>query len=54
MTDDGWLDGIIESMQTPGDSERQGSLAYCRPGGHKEPDMTGHLSIHITFIDCVY
>ena len=36
-----WLDGITYSMyiefeQTPGDSEGQGSLAYCRPWGHKE------------------
>ena len=40
-----WLDGIpklngLESEQTPGDSEGQGSLAYCSLGGHKELDMT--------------
>ena len=29
--------------QTPGDSERQGSLACCSPWGHKESDMTESL-----------
>ena len=29
-----------ESEQTPGDSERQGSLVCCSPWGHKELDMT--------------
>ena len=29
-----------ESAQTPGDSERQGSLACCSPCGHKESDRT--------------
>ena len=29
-----------EFEQTPGDSEGQGSLAYCSPGGHKESHMT--------------
>ena len=43
MTDDGWLDGIIESMQTPGDSERQGSLACCSPWGCKESNATEQL-----------
>ena len=35
------MDGIVDSTnvefeQTPGDSEGQGSLAYCSPWGHKE------------------
>ena len=29
-----------ESEQTPGDGEGQGSLACCRPWGHKERDTT--------------
>ena len=38
------LDGISNSMgikfeQTPGDSERQGSLMCCSSWGHKEPGM---------------
>ena len=36
-----YLDGITESEQTPGDSERQGSLACC---GHKESDTTERLN----------
>ena len=45
MTEDemaGWhhqLNGH-ESEQGPGDSEKQGSLLYCSPWGHKEWDMT--------------
>ena len=45
MTEDemvGWhhrLDGH-ELEQTPGDSEGQGSLAFCSPRGHKESDTT--------------
>ena len=39
------MDGIVDSTnvefeQTPGDSEGQGSLAYCSPWGHKESEMT--------------
>ena len=30
--------------QTPGDSEGQGSLAYCSPCVHKESDMTEQLN----------
>ena len=30
-----WLDGH-DIEQTPGDSEGQGSLACCSPGGHKK------------------
>ena len=29
-----------ELGQTLGDVEGQGGLAYCRPWGHKESDMT--------------
>ena len=36
---DQWLNGH-EFGQTLGDSEGQGSLAYCNPWGHKELDMT--------------
>ena len=36
-----WLNGH-EFMQTPGDSEGQGSLACCGPWGRKESDMTEH------------
>ena len=44
MTEDemvGWhrLNGR-EFEQTPGDSEGQGSLAYCSSWGHKQLDMT--------------
>ena len=39
------LDGVIvESEQTPGDSEGQGSLACYSPWGHKESDMTERLN----------
>ena len=33
-----------EPEQTPGDRERQGSPAYCHPGGHKESVTTQPLS----------
>ena len=33
-----------EFEQTPGDSEGQGSLAYCSPWGHEESDMTEQLN----------
>ena len=45
-----WLDGITDSMdmnefeQALGDGEGQGSLACCRPWGHKESNMTWQLS----------
>ena len=44
-----WLGGVTESMniefeQTQGDSEGQGSLAFCSPWGHKELDMTERLN----------
>ena len=38
-----WLNGH-EFEQTPGDGERQGSLACWNPWGHKELDMTGWLN----------
>ena len=43
-----WLDGIIDSMnieskQTLGDGEEQGSLACYSPWRHKESDMTEQL-----------
>ena len=37
-----WLSGH-EFVQTPGDSEGQGSLACCSPWGHKKSDMTEQL-----------
>ena len=41
-----WLDSIsdYEFGETLGDSERQGSLAYCSPWGHKESDTTERLN----------
>ena len=53
-----WLDGIIDSMdiesqQTPGDGEEQGSLACCSSWGYKESDMTEQLNNnHITASNC--
>ena len=47
--DRGW-DGCMawhseeEFEQTPGDSEGQGSLAFCSPWGHKESDTTEQLN----------
>ena len=32
---------VHESEQTPGDSEGQGSLACCRPWGHKGSQRVG-------------
>ena len=49
MTEDemvGWhhqLDGH-QFVQTLGDGERQGSLTYCSPWGHKESDRTEQLN----------
>ena len=44
MTEDemvGWHPQVNgHDDQTPGDSERQGSLVCCSPWGHKEPDTT--------------
>ena len=42
----GWhhqLDGH-QFVQTLGDGERQGSLTYCSPWGHKESDRTEQLN----------
>ena len=38
----GWHHQLNERdfKPTPGESERQGSLACCSPWGHKESDMT--------------
>ena len=38
-----WLNGH-EFEQTLGDSEVQGSLQCCSPGGHKEADITYRLN----------
>ena len=38
-----WLNGL-EFEQAPGDSERQGSLVWCSPWGHKESDTTERLN----------
>ena len=38
-----WLDGY-EFEQALGDGEGQGSLACCRPWGHKEPNTTEWLN----------
>ena len=39
------LDGVIvESEQTPGDSEGQGSLACCSPWGCKQSETTEQLN----------
>ena len=38
-----WLNGH-EFQQAQVNSERQGSLAYCSPWGHKESDMTEWLN----------
>ena len=38
-----WLNGY-EFEQTPGDSERQESLAFCNPWGRNDLDMTFRLS----------
>ena len=42
----GWYHGLNrhEFEQTPGDSERQGSLACRSPWGHRELDMTELLN----------
>ena len=37
--------------QTSRESEGQGSLAFCRPWGHKESDITEQLSIDDNFND---
>ena len=56
MTEDetvGWryhLSGH-EFEQTPGDSERQGSLVCCSLWGRKESDMTEQLNNKCKFMD---
>ena len=39
-----------EFEQTPRDSEGQGGLACCSPGGRKESDMTERLKNNNSFI----
>ena len=43
-----WLDGITDSMHLSssklGDSEGQGSLAFCSSWGHKESDTAEQLT----------
>ena len=43
-----WLDGITDLMdifeQALGVGDGQGSLAYCRPWGHKESDTTERMN----------
>ena len=44
---DGWmvsLTHVYEFIQTPEDTEGQGSLSCCSPWGHKELDMTKWLN----------
>ena len=46
-----WLGGItdsmvIESEQTPGDGEGQGSQVCCSPWGRKESDTTTEQQLH--------
>ena len=59
MTEDdmvGWHHRLSghEFEQTPGDSERQGSLVCCSPWGHKESDMTQRLNNNCTPQDLVF
>ena len=39
-----WLDGITDSMVTPGVGDGQGALACCNSWGRKESDMTERLN----------
>ena len=51
-----WLHGH-DLEQTPGDSEGQGSLAFCSPWGSKVLDMTERLNNKlgiITFVTFPY
>ena len=66
MTEDkmvGWHHQLNahESEQTPGDSEEQGSLAYCSPWGHRvrhdlatkqQQTMKKHCVLHYNNISC--
>ena len=40
-----------EFEQTPGDSERQGSLVCCSPWGRKESDTTKQLNNRLISMD---
>ena len=47
MTEDeivGWHHWLNGHGQIPGDGEGQGSLASCRPWGHKESDTTEQVT----------
>ena len=48
-----WLNGY-EFKQTPGDSERPGSLACCNPWGHEELETTEQQFFFIFFSIMVY
>ena len=39
-----WLDGITNSMDTPGVGDGQGGLVCCSPWAHKESDTTEWLN----------
>ena len=57
MTKMRWLDGTFsghEFQQTQGDSERQASLAFCSPYGHKELDMTERTNNNNNIYTCLY
>ena len=47
------LDGR-DFEQTQGDSEGQGSLACCNPGGHKELDTTEQLNLNEVLFSIQY
>ena len=58
MTDDemvGWHHQVNghEFEQTLGDSEGQGSLAYCSPKGRKELDVTERLNSNSKIVKVV-
>ena len=39
-----WLDGITNSMDTPGVGDGQGGLVCCSPWGRRKSDMTERLN----------
>ena len=49
MPENGWLDGIIDSMDMSlsklhHSGDGQGGMVCCIPQGHKESDMTERLN----------